>query len=315
MSDQLSPDEIERESEVERAALARSLNELQRQETPEVLVERVSNAVRHNGGEFAQSAIRQAQANPLALAITGAGLAWLMAGPAAKRTTERPVRVPVTTEPSRRVVEPTPVKPKVGYDDRSRTTVRGFRRSAEPESFKARVARAETNDYDPAIRPIGGRMSNDEMENRDSSKSLRDRLMEGTENMTDAARDRVMAAREAAIIAERRIEARARDYGLAGKEAFNSQPLMGALVAFGVGALAGALVPRTRVEDRHLGAARDRAMLEAERIYRTETARLRHEAEAFAEDVVTTAGEAVRGSDRPGSETSGTTDKNDRAFN
>ncbi len=86
MTDDRSTDQIEREIELERVELARSLESLQRQFSPEVIVDRVSGMLRDNGGEFAGTALKQARDNPLALAVTGVGLAWLIAGPAKKQT-------------------------------------------------------------------------------------------------------------------------------------------------------------------------------------------------------------------------------------
>ena len=312
MSDSMSSDDIERDIEVERVALARSLDELQRQISPEALVNRFSGILRENGGEVAQSALRQARDNPVALAVTGAGLAWLMVGPARKTHEPRPrsVSVPKPRRPQPRDTVDYGVatgiedvstrrsapEPRVSYDDRTYPKATGFRSSPDTETFESRVARAEGRAYDPSIRaPSSSRGSSRIVTKSDmGDDSLLNRLLEGTEKMTDAARDRVIAAREAAIDAERRLEARARDYGVAGRDAYYSQPLIGALVAFGVGALAGALVPRTRVEDRHLGPARDRAMLEAERIYRSEAANLRAQAESFAEDTLDSAKSAIR---------------------
>jgi hypothetical protein len=299
MSESVSTDQIEREIEVERVALARALGDLQRQVAPDAIVEKISAALRENGGDLAGTAIRQAKANPLALAVTGAGLAWLVAGPS--KTAARPATV---------------AKSNVGYDDRELPTAHGFRQQPSDESFEARVARAAGETYDPTIRPTKGTDTIDKTRHDRSAASLRDRLMEGTEMMTETARDRVIAAREAAILAEQRIEARAREYGAAGKDAFASQPLMGALVAFGVGALAGALLPRTRVEDRHLGGARDRAFLEAERVYRAEAARLRAEAEIVAEEAVAAAGNALKGKDQTISPSADVPrDEKGRAFN
>ncbi|CTQ48183.1 DUF3618 domain-containing protein [Jannaschia donghaensis] len=286
MADQMTSDDIERDIEKERVALSRSLNELQRQISPDAIVNRVSALLRENGGDVADSALRQARANPMALALTGAGVAWLFAGPAKK------VHDPALLTDRR----PSAVRnrPRVGYDERDYTKVSGFRRTQPDESFERRVARAEDDTYDPAVHASAVPPATSQTRSARGKRSLRDRLMEGTEMMTDAARDRVIAAREAAIAAEQRLEARARDYGMAGKEAFNSQPLMGALVAFGIGALAGALLPRTRTEDRHLGAARDRAMMEAERIYRSEAAKLRAQAEALAEETLDTAASSLK---------------------
>lgn len=305
MSADMSSDDIEREIEAERVALARSLDELQRQVSPDAIVERISAMLRENGGDMAGTAMRQARENPIALALTGAGLAWLMAGPAPSRTGPRRDALPPVGRRLR-----TEKKPSPDYDHRTYAQATGFRQVPSTESFETRLAQADDDTYDPAIRSEATAAPERRTRSNSPNRSLRDRLMEGTEMMTDAARDRVMAAREAAIDAEQRLEARARDYGMAGKDAFYSQPLMGALVAFGVGALAGALLPRTRTEDRHLGAARDRAVMEAERMYRTEAAKLRAQAEALAEDAVTAAGDALKGRTAD----DGADDTTDRAF-
>lgn len=270
-------DDIEREIEAERVALARSLDNLQRELSPDALIDKATAILRANGGEMATAALRHAKDNPVALALTGAGLAWLVAGPAPTR----PARA------ASHLKAPAPA-----HDDRAYPKAPGLRRAPPAESFEARVARAEGERYDPVVHDLSEPSKSTATEPASGGKSLRDRLMEGTEMMTDTARDRVIAAREAAIAAERRLEAHARDYGRSGRDAFQSQPLMGALVAFGVGALAGALLPRTRTEDHYLGATRDRAMDEAERIYRAEAAKLRAVAEAAAAEAGATATEA-----------------------
>ncbi|WP_179378796.1 DUF3618 domain-containing protein [Jannaschia marina] len=274
MTKDQSPDDIERDIEAERAALARSLDALQRQLSPEAMMDQVSSFARENGSELADNAMRKARENPLALALTGAGLAWLIAGPA------------------KRVHAPAPRTAAVGYDDRDYEQVDGLRTEEPSESFEARLARLEQDDFDPAVHAGAMPPRRPKTETSRGEQSLRDRLMEGTEMMTEAARERVIAAREAAIAAERRLEARARDYGHAGREAYDSQPLIGVLVAFGVGALAGALLPRTRTEDAYLGETRDRAVAEAERIYLAEAAKLRAVADAAMAEARATATEA-----------------------
>ncbi len=295
MAEPLTSDEIERDIEMERVALARSIDELQRTLSPDAFAQRATTLIRDNGGEIVDTAVRQIRENPMALALTSVGLTWLMVGPvqnrydpagylSAKREQFMPERSP----------RPARAKPSVTYDHRTYETVSGFRRPDPDDSFETRMARAETRRYDPAIRADADRTSRTQTRRATGKKSLRDRLIEGTETMTDAARDRVMAAREAAFEAEQRLEARARQYSAASRDAYSSQPLMGALVAFGVGAVIGGILPRTQTEDRHLGAARDRALVEAERVYRQEVAGLRAKAETIAEDTMTSAADALK---------------------
>lgn len=80
MTDDRSPAEIEREIEAERTALARSLEDLQRTFSPETILNQVTGYAKDNGGEIANGLVEQVKRNPVAAAVTGVGLAWLIAG-------------------------------------------------------------------------------------------------------------------------------------------------------------------------------------------------------------------------------------------
>ncbi len=290
-----TPDDIEREIEEERAALTRSLGALQRELSPEVLIDKATALLRRQGGDAAGSAFRQARQNPFAVALTGAGLAWLAAGPL--QTSKRPLRLPPPAEPGIPVRR---IAAQPAYDHRSYPKAHGLRDAADPMAgFDERLARASGDITDPTLKQRFGDAVATAKENLMSVKSkladaandpkaaahdLRTYLTEGTENFTEATRERVIAARQAAWDAERRIEARARDYAATGRDYYGQQPLVGGLVAFGLGALIGAALPRTRQEDRYLGSYRDRAVDEAERFYNAEAAKLRAVADTAVED-------------------------------
>ncbi|WP_299814784.1 DUF3618 domain-containing protein [uncultured Jannaschia sp.] len=353
MSDK-SPDEIEREIEAERGELARSLDALQNRFSPEAMVETASGLFREHGGAFADGAVRQAKANPIALALTGVGLAWLIAGPSRptagtydrwdathdiesfRDTYGRPDPVGTGSDEetsgfvhrdrmpaSRTQLEPAAHTPKVAYDDREYEPVHGFRRGPnDMGGFDDRLARASGDYHEPTLRdrvtgaarsartslssagrriggavPSFGRSQDDYGYMRDyddgSNQSFVDRLKEGTENMTDAARDRVIAARQAAYNAQRNLDDHARAYVSQGRDAYGEHPLVGGLIAFGLGAMIGAALPRTRQEDAYLGSYRDRALEEAERIYHAESAKLQEVARAAAEEAKAAASETL----------------------
>ena len=63
MTDHRTPEEIEREIEAERGALARSLDQLQNQFSPEAMVETATTYLRSNGSDWARSVTRQAKEN------------------------------------------------------------------------------------------------------------------------------------------------------------------------------------------------------------------------------------------------------------
>ena len=103
---------------------------------------------------------------------------------------------------------------------------------------------------------------------------LRTRIDDGLETLPEAARERVRKARRAAIAAQAEVEARARETASAARQTARENPLLVGALALAAGAAVAALLPRTSVENRTLGAHRDRLFDEAERIYKEERARL-----------------------------------------
>ena len=72
--------EIEREIERERSELSSTIDELQRRFTPEAVLQQLGRNIRDHGGEFGSAVQQSVKQNPVALALTGVGLAWLMFG-------------------------------------------------------------------------------------------------------------------------------------------------------------------------------------------------------------------------------------------
>ncbi|MEX3314963.1 DUF3618 domain-containing protein [Sulfitobacter sp. PS-8MA] len=101
-----NPEEIEREIERERAGLADTLDDLQDRFSVEGIARQFSDQFREHGGEWGRSLSDAAKRNPVALALTGAGLAWLMFGSGNTRSSRgyegldrdraHPTPVPVT---------------------------------------------------------------------------------------------------------------------------------------------------------------------------------------------------------------------------
>ncbi|RDC69921.1 DUF3618 domain-containing protein [Rhodovulum sp. 12E13] len=75
------PDEIERDIEARRDDLAATLDALQDRASPRGLAEGVGHALKDEGGEMLDAAIRVARRNPVAVAMIAAGVAWLAFGP------------------------------------------------------------------------------------------------------------------------------------------------------------------------------------------------------------------------------------------
>lgn len=79
-NDNKSPEEIEREIEHERAGLADTLEDLQDRFSVEGISRQFSDQFREHGGDIGRSVSNAVKRNPVAFALTGVGLAWLMMG-------------------------------------------------------------------------------------------------------------------------------------------------------------------------------------------------------------------------------------------
>ncbi|UWQ21309.1 DUF3618 domain-containing protein [Jannaschia sp. W003] len=431
MSDDRTPEEIEREIEEERHALARSLEDLQDRFSPERILDQATGYVRENGSEFADRLVVQVKNNPIAATMAGVGIAWLLA---TSNRPPQPRRVPpvydrnASTHDLRYVGGPnddggpSAARPSLAYDDRDYPSAPGrLSRSPYPAGYDDRLARASgdhddgpslwerakdkagdlaegardalgsvagsarsagrgasdrahgaydatrhgasdvwgtarsgvSGAYDGAATGVsdayhtagdrarhgideagnswsdmqgqaadrwgaataatsdrwqqwqgGTRAAMTDIRNRTRdaqgrfrvhSSEMRARIGEGTEHMSAAARERVIRARAAAVDAQAAAEARLREASRQGRRMYDDQPLVGGLIAFAVGAMVGAALPRTEFEDEHIGVYRDRAMDEAERVFNEEAHKLRAVADAALDEARDVADEKAEG--------------------
>jgi len=79
-----TPEEIEKEIEMERAELAVNIHQLQESLSLDTLVERGKDYARIHGRDIGRTVMEQAKANPIPVALITAGLAWLAIGPSRK---------------------------------------------------------------------------------------------------------------------------------------------------------------------------------------------------------------------------------------
>ena len=373
MTDERSSAEIEREIEEERHALARSLEDLQAQFSPERIVNQASTYLRTNGGDFAQNLVRQVKNNPLAAAIAGVGITWLLV------SSGRPPQA-VTYDRSRSTHDPrfgdgtdraaargsaTYAGGTATYDDRTYPSAPGSLSDPYRGDFEGRVATAsgDRDDDGPSAwertkakagelgdrvrgavgsaeasasagydstragaadlghgaadrwgaardatsdrwrdwqsgarsRADGARMRASATRDRLylRSQERRARIGEGTENMSEQARMRVMRAREAAADAQHEIERRFGEARATGSRMYDDQPLVAGAIALAVGAAVGAALPRTDVEDEYIGQHRDRLFDDADRVFHEEAAKLRAVADAALDEARDVADEKI----------------------
>ena len=85
-NDTRSPKEIEREIEEQRSDLTSNLEDLQDKFSIDTVVRQIGDQFREHGGDMGRSISEQVKANPIPLALTGIGLAWMMFGNTQKST-------------------------------------------------------------------------------------------------------------------------------------------------------------------------------------------------------------------------------------
>lgn len=309
MSDNRTPDEIERELEHNRDGLQNTLTALQNTFSPDAIVRSITDNVGSHGGEFGKSIALAARENPLALAVTGVGLGWLIFGhgPSADRI-----------EATARRARSDDHDYDHDYDDDfspagGRTnSMGGGRRTSYGEGADAHIGTRGPvpggegpNWYSDNRGPSMGQRMRAGMRNarsgasgsaervRDRSSDMAQRLSEGTENMNNAARERIIAARERAILANEQAGQGMRRGAERATDFFEEHPLVAGALAFAVGAAIAGSLPRSRYEDEHFGEESDRLYSEAERIYAEERAKAQRVAGA-ALDEAKSVGEEVR---------------------
>lgn len=364
-TDTRSPSEIEREIEQERAGLADTLENLQDRFSVETIARQFSDQFREHGGDIGRSIGDAVKRNPMALAVTGVGLAWMMLGDrspnhrhydgeydndrddrfgrsrdgaqhysrrsngvgerarhaarsystdgrmgpqpgdptkpyysGAHGSTEVPDWARPVTTPGSRTASSGEDGP--GLAERARSGAASVSsnvsEAASSVSESARDAGSAVKDRaQSAVRDAGDAVSSAAQSVSDSARNtanaaaeraaaLRDQLSEGTEAFSAEARERIVAAREKAV----RAWDTASRYGEQGRERavdlFEENPLIAGALAVAVGAALGAALPRSKPEDRYLGAQSDHLFHEAERIFNEEKEKLTEVAKAATEE-------------------------------
>ncbi|PPB81181.1 hypothetical protein LV82_01223 [Albidovulum inexpectatum] len=269
----LTPDQIEREIEAERGALRRTLQDAAQLVPGSAMAGDVQKALGRLAEDAAERLPRTIRDNPLPAALIAAGVGWLTwsllrgdrdgatgegTGGAYGFVGEGQAARPRVASASGAVAAPLD-----DSDDR-------FSESARADTSIATRAQQIAEDW-------GERLSG-------NAEALSQWLSEGTEKMSEAARARVIAARQKALDAQVQMERAARNARRQISRTVEQQPLLPGVVGFVAGLVLGAVMPSTRREDEMLGPWRDRAFDEAERIFREESQKLARVAEATVEE-------------------------------
>ncbi|MWD27123.1 DUF3618 domain-containing protein [Aquicoccus sp. SCR17] len=269
-SDVKTPEEIEREIEAQRGELRRTMGEVNERFSTDGMIRGVAESLAHNGAELGESVGRVVRRNPAAVALTAAGLAWL--GYSLSRSSG-PQRISGPdyyaaaggTGAAQAAGSSEGGSPWIGKArDRARegaarvgTKAGELRHSAEGRYERGK---AKARAYSTRAKV--------------SAHELRSRIADGTSEMSEEARKRVIKAREQAYEARVKAEYYARKSGQKAQGFYDDQPLVAGALALAVGAAIGGVLPRTRREDETFGAWSDQLFDEAERVYREERAKL-----------------------------------------
>ncbi|MBM7070082.1 DUF3618 domain-containing protein [Actibacterium sp. 188UL27-1] len=312
-----SPKEIEREIEEQRSDLTSNLEDLQDKFSIDTVVRQIGDQFREHGGDMGRSISNQVKANPIPLALTGIGLAWLMFGssqqPQQRRhvsdnydddrysATERefrrsresrglPYTPPTTYDADRSAAQPSWAR---GDDDDSPSVVDHLSSGAGAVKDKAAGSAQSAKDgLANAGSTVGDAVSSVKSAVGDATQSAKqglssagNRIAEGTEALTEEGRKRVIAARQKAV-EMRRSAARSMSQGTdAAADFYDQQPLVVGALALAVGAALGGALPRTKAEDDLMGAQSDDLFDQAERIFEEEKAKALSVAGTVKEEV------------------------------
>ncbi|WP_306257620.1 DUF3618 domain-containing protein [Pararhizobium sp. IMCC21322] len=339
-----TPKEIEREIEEQRSDLSSNLEDLQDKFSIDTVVHQIADQFREHGGDMGRSISEQVKANPIPLALTGIGLAWMMFGNSQKtvsdnRASSHDYAGTDVVAPPARLNQRHPQSPPPAYrssahqgpswshdnanepstSDRFSDTVATTKdqMSKQAAAVKNEVSSAASSVSD-ATSAAGDKMADVASSAKskldagvDAAKrgvsSAGNRIAEGTEALSDEGRQRVIAARRKAI-EFRHQTARSVNQGAdAAADFYDRQPLVIGALALAVGAALGGALPRTKTEDNLMGAQSDDLINEAERIFEEEKSKVMSVAQTVTDEAkdIASATKADLDSGAPGQKTAG----------
>ncbi len=270
------PAAIEAELLHERARLESSFAALRDRLSPDNLIGEAKSFF-HNNIEDHLSAVDAAvRRNPAALALAGIGIAWLIFGRSQSSAGQPPVQArrpePLSRWESEGGAPLTEPEWKDGEEEAWLAEAYSLRQRAI--AAIGRLEQAARDSLAPAadVAKAKARIV------ADLAADLKRTMGNGLSSMTQAAQDRIIAAREAAW------QARLSAQHMA-TESIDRHPLASGLVAMATGAAVGAALPISAAEDRLLGTERDRLLDHARRTWEEEKSRAAGIARSLMADV------------------------------
>lgn len=267
-----TPREIEAQLAQDRAALTQSFDALRNRISADSVVSDVFGLIRSNSGVYTSAVDKAVRANPLALAVAGAGLAWYFLG------RKSPVAEPQGDglsgtkyeAMSRWEDEGGPAEPLDDPDQEWVQQAETLRtRASAALAYLEELARDRLASASEIAQERAAILS-------DLARDVRSAMREGLGQLSTAAQERIVLAREAAYAAQ--LSARK-----ATGQMIEDHPMVAAGLALALGVAVGVALPRSRSEDQILGPERDRLLAETRRLLAEERLRAVAAAELLAE--------------------------------
>lgn len=273
--------EIEHDAEVARERLTQTAESLKDKMSPGQIVDEVTNYFgKSNGSEMMSNLGAQVRDNPLPLLLIGAGFAWLAAGggPGSRRiagvardTYDRTAdRFASDPEPARLAntgAYPTTQTPPPVYGASSGGTASS---GSNGKSGALRDQAGKVADKAGKVADKAGKVADKVTTGlSDAAETVSDaasRARDGASEAASAAGDRIGDAYQTANAGVARASRQARsavsEWSGTARDGFQrtlrEEPLIVGAIGVAVGTAIGAMLPRTRYEDEHIGVYRDR---------------------------------------------------------
>lgn len=278
--------------EQERAALAASIDALRERLTVDGLMAEAGDSLRRHARPVVTAIDRTVRANPLAVALTVAGVAWLVLGPRGehRKDAARGGALAGTRHEAMSrwadeggALPPEPEQADPPDDDWLHKADTAERRARDALAVLDRAAAR-------ALAPAADLARDRAAVLAHRSAELAHAFHHGLDAWSEAARGRIIAAREAAFAA--------RDIPAAASRAMHDNPILASALGLALGAALGALLPVSATERKVLAGPRARLLEEARRIMEEERARAEAVAQGLAEglrDDLSTATDRIKG--------------------
>lgn len=257
-----SPSQIEAQLDQDRDALAKALDALRQRFSLDGLWSDGASLIKANSGPYTQALDAAVRANPVALALTGIGVAWLILGRRAKNGADPSPLAGTRFEAEARwedeggPVLDLPETDALWMEDADRLRLRA-------NGLIARINIAVRDNLAPAAELAKSRADVVSA----LTKDLRRVMARGLDGLKDSTRDAALAARERAYAAHVAL-------GKAGGEVVRDNPVVAGVALVAAGAAVAILLPRSAFENQMLGAPRDRLIGEAKRVLQDERRRI-----------------------------------------